>query len=154
MANILVKTLVSIILIFSSLSCADRDGTVSCFPRQIIDFEVNLNGSTYYQLNNPEGYVYTKGEYGTGTRGLIIFNSNSGNGFLAYDRNAPHLCPDGEETTLEVIKDTDGFLKIYCPKDGAKWLLQNGQPLEKASVPAKQYRVSRSGNGFLIHIYN
>lgn len=152
MANILVKTLFSIILIFSSLSCADRDGTVSCFPRQIIDFEVNLNGSTYYQLNNPEGYVYTKGEYGTGTRGLIIYNS--GNGFLAYDRNAPHLCPNGEETTLEVIKDTDGFLKIYCPKDGAKWLLQNGQPLEKASTTPKQYRVSRSGNDFLIHIYN
>lgn len=152
MANFLVKTFFSIFLIFSSLSCADRDGTVSCFPRQIIDFEVNLNGSTYYQLNNPEGYVYTKGEYGTGIRGLIIYNS--GNGFLAYDRNAPHLCPDGDTTTLEVIKDTDGFLKIYCPKDGAKWLLQNGQPLEKASTPAKQYRVSRSNNGFLLSIYN
>lgn len=151
MANILVKTLFSIILIFSSLSCADRDGTVSCFPRQIIDFEVNLNGSTYYQLNNPEGYVYTRGEYGTGTRGLIIYKS--GNGFLAYDRNAPHLCPDGDATTLEVINEK-GILKIYCPKDGAKWLLRNGQMLEKASAPAKQYRVSRSGNGFLIHIYN
>lgn len=157
MARNIIKTLsLTIIFIFSILtiinSCADRDGTVNCFPRQIIDFNIHLNESTYYLLNNPGEYVYTKGEYGTGTRGLIIYNT--GNGFKVFDRNAPHLCPEGEETTLQVIKDSDNFLKIYCPKDKAKWLLQTGEPLEKSSSPAKQYFISLTNNGRTLYIYN
>lgn len=128
-----------LILITSALltfkSCVDRDGTSNCFPRQLINAQILLN--SYTKLITQQ-WEYTKGETGTGNRGLIIYFD--GRTYFVYDRNAPHICPDNN-TTLEVIKDTDGFLKIHCPKDGAKWLLQNGQPNNsQASGIPKIYR--------------
>jgi len=149
------RSLFSIFLVFSGLqtlqTCSDRDGTVSCFPRQYINFQINLNGAAYYKLLNPGGWDYTKGEDGTGSRGLIIYNLD-GRHFKIYDRNAPHLCPDGESTTLEVITDTDGILKVFCPKDKAKWLMFNGEPKQNVQVPPKTYPYTIT-NGIL-NIYN
>lgn len=120
--NIFIITILISNVLINLNSCSERDGTVSCFPNELINAELFING---YNNLNTLGWEYTKGETGTGTRGLIIYKS--GNGFKIYDRNAPHVCPS-TNTTLEVIKDTDGFYKIYCPKDGAKWLLQTGEP--------------------------
>lgn len=141
------------ILIISALliskSCVERDGTVNCFPQQIINAQILLNG--YPKLMTQE-WDYTKGEIGTGTRGLIIYKL--GDRYIVYDRNAPHLCPDAS-TTLEVIKDSDGFMKIYCPKDGAKWILQNGQPnnSQATGIP-KTYRYQFDASINALNVYN
>lgn len=144
----LISTTSFLFLIFSLLSIksCERDGTSSCFPNDIINTEIFLNGYTNLMTATWE---YTKGEVGTGSRGLIIFQKASGE-YKIYNRNAPHLCP-GEDTTLTVITDDDGFLKIYCPKDGAKWLLQNGEPqnFQATGIPKNDYSYSISSSNVM-----
>lgn len=118
-----------ILLVFSTLStnsCGSREDTVSCFPSVPINVSINLNLPAYNKLNYTGGWIYIN-EQQSGTRGLIItrvsdLNNNTAR-FMIYDRNAPHLCPDND-TTLEVKED----IAIFCPKDGTKWALINGQP--------------------------
>ncbi|QCX53523.1 hypothetical protein [Elizabethkingia sp. JS20170427COW] len=145
------KTFKIILLIFSFLffshSCSNREETVSCFPIQNISLELNLNLPAYYKLNNVGGWIYVN-EVGAGNRGLIIVRSTTG--FIAYDRNAPHLCPDGDNTILKVVDN----IKIVCPKDDAEWILLTGQPTKVAKVNPKIYRVIYNSNMNTISIYN
>jgi len=124
------------LLIFSNLSinsCGSREDTVSCFPNNPINVTLNLNLPAYNNLNYNNGWVYIN-EQQSGTRGLIVVNT--GNGFKAYDRNAPHLCP-ANNTTLEVKDD----IAILCPADNTRWILRTGQPESgsKTSLPPKTY---------------
>ena len=84
-----------ILLVFSLLSlvisCESRADTVSCFPSQIINVQLNLNLPAYAIDLNTKGWIYIN-EQQSGTRGLILVKT--GTGFKVYDRNAPHLCPD------------------------------------------------------------
>ncbi|SHK05811.1 hypothetical protein [Epilithonimonas mollis] len=135
-------SLFTLFLIISLLSinnsCSERNETVSCFPNSPINAIINLSLPTYYNLLTPNSWAYTRGEPGTGTQGLIIYSTS--NGFMVYDRNAPHLCPEGEKTVLNV---DNGGTFVICPKDNAKWALFNGQPQEGENVPKtglKTYR--------------
>lgn len=127
-----------LILIFSILtitsSCNERNETVSCFPQSVISVQLNLNLPSYFRLQTVGSWVYVN-EVGAGTKGLIIYRATSG--FMIYDRNAPHICPDND-TILEVKDGT----KIVCPKDNAEWFLTNGQPLNsQAKTGLKTYRM-------------
>lgn len=124
-----------IIFIFSTLfisSCSERNETVNCFPSSPINVVLNLNYPAYYNLQNVGGWIYVN-EQQCGTRGLIV--TRTSNGFKVYDRNAPHLCPD-DQTTLQVVSG----IKVVCPKDGAEWILNSGEPINIAKVPPKTYR--------------
>ena len=138
-----------ILLIFSLLSlvisCESRAETVSCFPSQIINVQLNLNLPAYAIDLNTKGWIYIN-EQQSGTRGLILVKT--GTGFKIYDRNAPHLCPDAN-TTLEV-KDN---IKIVCPKDSAEWILQDGTPIKGSGLPPKSYDYSYNAatGDLLIH---
>ena len=138
-----------ILLIFSLLSlvisCESRAETVSCFPSQIINVQLNLNLPAYAIDLNTKGWIYIN-EQQSGTRGLILVKT--GTGFKVYDRNAPHLCPDAN-TTLIVQND----IKIVCPKDGAEWILQDGTPIKGSGLPPKSYDYSYNAatGDLLIH---
>ena len=138
-----------ILLIFSLLSlvisCESRAETVSCFPSQIINVQLNLNLPAYAIDLNTKGWIYIN-EQQSGTRGLILVKT--GTGFKVYDRNAPHLCPD-TNTTLEVQNN----IKIICPKDGAEWILQDGTPIKGSGLPPKSYDYSYNAatGDLLIH---
>ena len=139
-----------ILLIFSLLSlvisCESRAETVSCFPSQIINVQLNLNLPAYANDLNTKGWIYIN-EQQSGTRGLILVKT--GTGFKVYDRNAPHLCPD-TNTTLEVKDD----IKIVCPKDGAEWILQDGTPIKGSGLPPKSYDYSyNAATGELLIYY-
>ena len=142
------KTFFSL-LIFSLLSlvisCESRAETVSCFPSQIINVQLNLNLPAYNNLRTMGGWIYIN-EQQSGTRGLIVVNT--GTGFKVYDRNAPHLCPD-TNTTLEVQNN----IKIVCPKDGAEWILQDGTPIKGSGLPPKFYEYSYNAATGIISIY-
>ena len=62
-----------ILLIFSLLSlvisCESRAETVSCFPSQIINVQLNLNLPAYANDLNTKGWIYIN-EQQSGTRGL------------------------------------------------------------------------------------
>ena len=138
-----------ILLVFSLLSlvisCESRAETVSCFPSQIINVQLNLNLPAYAIDLNTKGWIYINKQQ-SGTRGLILVKT--GTGFKIYDRNAPHLCPDAN-TTLEV-KDN---IKIVCPKDSAEWILQDGTPIKGSGLPPKSYDYSYNAatGDLLIH---
>ena len=139
-----------ILLIFSLLSlvisCESRAETVSCFPSQIINVQLNLNLPAYANDLNTKGWIYIN-EQQSGTRGLILVKT--GTGFKVYDRNAPHLCPDAN-TTLEVQNN----IKIVCPKDGAEWILQDGTPIKGSGLPPKSYNYSyNAATGDLLIYY-
>ena len=139
-----------ILLVFSLLSlvisCESRAETVSCFPSQIINVQLNLNLPAYAIDLNTKGWIYIN-EQQSGTRGLILVKT--GTGFKIYDRNAPHLCPDAN-TTLEV-KDN---IKIVCPKDSAEWILQDGTPIKGSGLPPKSYDYSyNAATGELLIYY-
>ena len=138
-----------ILLIFSLLSlvisCESRAETVSCFPSQIINVQLNLNLPAYANDLNTKGWIYIN-EQQSGTHGLILVKT--GTGFKVYDRNAPHLCPD-MNTTL-IVQDR---IKIVCPKDGAEWILQDGTPIKGTGLPPKSYDYSYNAatGDLLIH---
>jgi hypothetical protein len=138
-----------ILLVFSLLSlvisCESRAETVSCFPSQIINVQLNLNLPAYAIDLNTKGWIYIN-EQQSGTRGLILVKT--GTGFKVYDRNAPHLCPDAN-TTLEVQNN----IKIVCPKDGAEWILQDGTPIKDSGLPPKSYDYSYNAATGIISIY-
>lgn len=137
------------LLIFSNLfinSCGTREDTVSCFPSNPINVTLNLNLPAYYNLNQVGGWVYIN-EQQSNTRGLIVVRA-SDNTFKAYDRNAPHICPDSN-TTLEVQDN----IRIVCPKDNAQWILLTGQPTAVANVQPKTYLYNYDPAGKVLNIY-
>lgn len=141
-----------LIIIFSFVnffSCGNEDQVVNCFPTSAISVSFNLSFPQFQTLNNVGGFVETSGAVGEGTRGLIIVRTKT-NEFKAYDRNAPHICPD-ENTTLEV---QDDFI-IICPKDGANWNLLTGQPINgKSNVAPRVYQVNFQSSTNSILVYN
>ena len=120
--------------VFSSTACSNREDTVSCFPNQIINVQLDLTFPAYSDLKIMGRWIYIN-EQQSGSRGLIVVNT--GTGFKVYDRNAPHLCPDSN-TTLEVQNN----MKIVCPKDGAEWILTDGTPIKGTGLPPKSYGYS------------
>lgn len=142
----------TLFLIISSLTainaCSERNETVSCFPNSVVSVQLNLNLPTYYKLQTVGSWVYVN-EVGAGTNGLIVYRASSG--FMIYDRNAPHICPESD-TVLEVKDGT----RIICPHDGAEWFLTTGQPLNSTAKTAlKTYRsYSYDANSNVLSIYN
>lgn len=114
--------LIGSIFLSICISCNDDDTTVNCIPNVSIAAQYNLSLPSFSNLNYPNGYVVLAPDGTNGNQGIIIVNT--GNGFLVFDRNAPHRCP-GNNTTLQVQDE----MKIVCPADGAEWALRNGQPL-------------------------
>lgn len=119
------------------MGCASDDGVVNCVPTYTVSKSINMVYPLYMGLANPGGWAYVEG-VGAGTRGLIVVNI--GNGYKAYDRNAPHICP-GTETTLEVVSG----IKIVCKADSSEWILMTGEPIKVANRAPKTYRVLVSG---------
>lgn len=147
-----------IVLTISSLtlirSCSNRDETVDCFPHTEIAVSIDLS-SPYYFSELQKNWTYiAPGEAGqlSGTRGLILYKKANGD-YLVYDRNAPHICPDNG-TTLKVITDTDGFLKIHCPKDGMKWVLELEAQPDASITNIRPLRYYYQLNGNIMSIYN
>lgn len=142
-------TIIYIFLMFNVLnttSCSNREDTVSCFPTSPINVIIPLNSMPLYNTNlQNQQWTYVDMD-GAGTRGLIIVKTNTG--YNAYDRNAPHICPDND-TTLKVE-----FPFVVCPKDNAKWILATGEPNQVASLPLKRYFCNFDPSTNTITVYN
>lgn len=142
--NYLKLIIVSFLMICVS-ACNNDQGRSSCMPHSYVNARYSLNTPQLIPLQSPMGYVVLNPDGTNGGRGLILVNT--GARFLAYDRNAPQICPTAK-STLEVV---DG-LRVVCPEDGAEWILNTGMPVNPATngVPLYQYAVQREGNFILI----
>src|SRR5690625_2288114 len=117
---------------------SESDGQRSCNPEYSISASINVNSPLYSNLENVGGtYV---GRLGTGTRGIVVGKSSSG-GYKPSDRNAPDLCTS-INSTLEVVDD----IKLYCPEDGAEWILLTGEPIKIANRSPRVYSAYRIGD--------
>ncbi|HUH35476.1 MAG TPA: hypothetical protein VL022_06575 [Moheibacter sp.] len=125
-------------LISFASACKDDDGQRSCNPEYVISAFINVNLPLYSNVEN-RGWTYVSTE-GTGTRGIIVVKLPN-NRYKAYDRNAPHLCPS-PNSTLEVVDD----IKLYCPEDGAEWILLTGEPIKIANRSPRVYQAVRVGD--------
>lgn len=126
------------------IQCENGDKTIDCFPKSTINYQVNLDLPAYQNLAGINGWAYVPGGPLSGTNGLIIVRKSTYE-FIAYDRNAPHICPTAN-SVLEVKDD----IYIYCPEDNAKWILNSGQPLKVASISPKTYPTHLIGNTLYI----
>lgn len=128
-------------------SCQTTRETTNCFPSTAIQVTLDLNLPAFQNLQNVGNWLYIH-EQSSGTNGLIVVRTKDG--FNIYDRNAPHLCPDGNNTVLKVVDN----IKIVCSKDGAEWILLTGEMLKIATVPPKTYRgYSYNSQTKILHIY-
>src|SRR5690625_1229695 len=130
------------LLIVGTLSftsaCSESDGQRSCNPEYSISASINVNLPLYSNLENV-GWTYVGGQ-GTGTRCIVvvqIFRPSH----KAYDGHAPHLCPS-IHSTLEVVE----HIKLYCPEDGAEWILLTGEPIKIANRSPRVYSAYRIGD--------
>ncbi|WP_322969043.1 hypothetical protein [Faecalibacter sp. LW9] len=142
-----IKTILNnvLVLLFPFLllnACKTDDGTVSCVPFTTVSRTINLNLPLYVNLNNPGGWAYIDG-INSGSRGLIVVNT--GIGFKAYDRNAPHICPTQNSTIY--VKDD---IKMVCDEDGSEWILTTGQPTKLANRAPRTYQAILNGNQLII----
>ena len=126
------------------LGCQDDDGQLNCNPQYTVSASVNVLMPLYSNVESL-GWTYVDGE-GTGTKGIILVKTTNGT-YKAYDRNAPHICPN-ENSRLEVVEG----IKIRCPHDGAEWILLTGQPIAVADRTPRTYVAVRNGN--IVTIYN
>ncbi|QAR31411.1 hypothetical protein EQP59_08690 [Ornithobacterium rhinotracheale] len=142
--NLLKQIIVSFIMI-CVLSCSSDQGRSNCMPRSYVNARYSLNTPQLIPLQSPMGYVVLNPDGTNGGRGLIIVNT--GARFLAYDRNAPQICPMAK-STLEVVDD----IKVVCPENGAEWMLNTGMPINSATngVPLYQYAVQQERNFIVI----
>jgi len=127
------------------VSCSDEDTAVDCIPYVSVHAQYNLSLPFYSDLNMPNGYVELPPDGTNGSRGVIIVNT--GNGFNAYDRNAPQICPSPNSTL--VVEDD---IKIVCPQDGAEWVLRSGQPLNDATQGRTPRRFYTQLDGYVLTI--
>ena len=150
MLHKILSKIYTIPLIFSLLtvvfSCSEREQTVDCFPKTFISVQLDLKLTSYQKLQNVGGWIYVD-EQSSGTRGLIVVRTS--NGFIAYDRNAPHLCPSSN-STLEVTED----IKITCKADSSEWILLTGQPTKVAKIAPKMYFINYDSASKVLSIYN
>ncbi len=133
--------LIIFLLFFST--CDSEENAVSCVPKSTISVQIDMTLPAYNMLLNPGGWLYYEGSL-SGTRGLIIVNKGNGN-YTAYDRNAPHICPTNNSTLV-----VQNSVTLYCPEDGAKWILTTGQPVEIADRRPITYYATASGNILMI----
>jgi len=141
------KILAVLVLLISGwifVGCNDDDGQMSCNPAYAVSASINVDLPLYSELET-RGWTYVNGE-GTGTKGIIVVKLTNGD-YKAYDRNAPHICPTAN-SRLEVVDD----IKLYCPEDGAEWILLTGEPITIADRSPRTYQAIRTGN--IIDIYN
>lgn len=141
------KRKVYVLTIFFGLliSCNDQRNIPACIGQSVIYKDLNLNMPSYQDIYT-KGWIYLN-EIGTGTSGLIIVSDPTGK-IRAFDRNAPHKCPDKNGLYLLEVRNDN----IVSPSDGLKWWL-TGYPLNHG-IPLIEYNVSQSLSGTNVLITN
>ncbi|VAV84522.1 hypothetical protein MNBD_BACTEROID02-1050 [hydrothermal vent metagenome] len=132
------KKIISVFLLILSLSCADNNiDPNNILPNIPVNQTVFLNNPEFIDLQVVGGWAYAQG----GISGMIIYHYSI-NGYIAFDRAAPHISP--KSCSQMIVKNS---IKMFTPCDESEFNLLNGAPLtDGVNYPAKQYRVVVNGN--------
>ena len=122
------------------------------YPNAIVDFTINLNQNSYYDLRVVSGYMYLTSDYESSSRGIIVYRYSLDE-FRAYDRlppNNPNACCDEQGNCTRLVVESP-FVVDNC--NDIKYNILNGDIVEGNGVyPLIQYHTSF--NGYELHIYN
>ena len=112
-------------------------------PLVNVDFTININEPSFFNLTNITGWVYVTG----GSQGILIYRNNIDQ-FTAYDRHTPYNVDDNCRVSVE----EDGItVKDEC--GDSSWLIIDGSIISgPASQPLKQYNTQFSGS--LLRVFN
>ena len=119
------------------ISCNDNsDEFNTILPEVPVNKTIFLNNPEFIDLQVVGGWSYSTG----GISGIIIYHSGI-NTYIAYERSAPHLTPQG--CSQMVVKNS---LTMECACDESVFNILNGAPMtDGVNYPAKQYRVLNTG---------
>lgn len=122
------------------------------YPNGIVDFTINLNQNSYYDLRIVSGYVYLTSDPESTSRGIILYRLSQDE-FRAYDRlppNKPNECCDDQGNCTRLVVDFP-FVVDNC--NNIKYNIINGDIFEGDGVyPLIQYHTAF--NGVEVHVYN
>ena len=140
----ILKKIALIFILLFTFSCSDsNDNPNTILPNFPVNETIFLNNPEFINLQIVGGWAYAQG----GISGLLIYHYSI-NGYIAFDRAAPHLTPQNcSRMTVE------NSIKMFCSCDDSEFNILNGAPLtDGVNYPAKEYRVTVSGN--TLHITN
>ncbi len=132
---------ISLIVLLASCKGCNEDNSV--VPLVSVDFSININQASFFELTNITGWVYVSG----GSRGIIIYRNNIDQ-FTAFDRHSPYNVDEG--CRVSVLEDNI-TIKDECSE--STWLILDGSLISGPAVqPLKQY--STQFNGSILRIRN
>lgn len=135
----------TVVLLAFSISACEEDGYN--FPYEYVNFQINLNDPSYFNLNAVGNYVYVYG----GVQGIIIYRKSL-NEFTAFDRACPY---DYELSNARVFVDESGVTVIDTVCGSQFSLMLDGQVLEGPSqMPLKQYSTSYNQGTNILYVSN
>lgn len=126
-----------ILLLLGTILCLGC-GRDNCNHVSNVSINTNINRGQHLGVYSAGGWAYAEG----GTCGLIVYNID-GSRLTAYDRCSNVMGSQGNQVKV------DGML-IVDEVSGAKWLLLDGSPAEKAECHLRTYHVTRSGDNFYV----
>jgi len=122
-------------------ACGDPDDGNPILPDVAVNQTIYLNNPANNALLFTGGYV----EIGGGIKGIVVYRG-AGEQFFAYDLACPHLNPSA--CTKMIIEDA--FFMV-CTCDETKFSLAlGGAPQSGTKYPAKEYKVTKSGETLVI----
>ncbi len=128
-------------LMLGFTGCRRDDNSI--VPLVAVDFSININSASFFELTNITGWVYTTG----GSRGIIIYRNNIDQ-FTAFDRHSPYNVNQG--CRVEVLEDNI-TIKDECSE--STWLILDGSVISgPAAQPLKQYNTQF--NGSILRVFN
>ena len=124
-------------LVFTALACDENSNDFNdLLPERPVNQTIFLNNPEFIDLQVVGGWAYSQG----GISGIIIYHSGI-NTYIAYERSAPHLSPQG--CSQMVVRNS---LTMECPCDDSVFNILNGAPLtDGVNYAARQYRVLTTG---------
>lgn len=137
--------LLTVILLTFNLGCGKDNPVDELIPYVLVNFNINVTGVQYNNVNIPGNWTYVTGGY----RGIIIYHV-IGDQYLAYERTSPVNFPNDYDCRVNV--DESGVIAVdNC--SGSKFILLDGSPFEgPATLPLKQYRTRVEG--LYLHVFN
>lgn len=121
------------LILWLALSCSDSNNEFNdVLPSVPVNEPIFLNNPEFINLQVVGGWAYAQG----GISGLIIYHYNS-NGYVAFDRAAPHLTPSPcSKMTVE------NSIKMVASCDNSAFQIIDGAPMtDGIDYIARQYRV-------------
>lgn len=135
------------------------------YPNAIVDFTINLNQNSFYNLRTVGGYEYLTSDPESTSRGIIVYRV-SNDEFRAYDRlppNYPNACCDDQGNCTRMVVEDHLWVVDHC--NNAYYNILNGDIIiseeydmvptfrtDTTVYPLIQYHTNF--NGYELRVYN